>query len=336
MTEAKAADQVRLAIVGAGTIGTIHGLCSLQAPEATVTSVWSRSLDKARALASKLDAKAYNSLEAAVEAPDVDVVLICTPTFLHCRHALLAIEAGKHVICEKPLARDLAEARAIIDAAQSAGLELHVAHVVRFFPEFRRLHDLVLEDAIGAPALVRMSRASSFPHGSDDWQGQLELSGGVVLDMAIHDLDWLLWAFGPAKRVYARGLFPLGLSFLDYALLTVRLQNDVIAHIECSWAEPEGFRVHGEVSGDEGLLTYDSLSSTALRIDPRHPPDIPPGVNVPTSYTAESPYVLQLRHFARCVRGEEKPIITPQEAIDALRLALAALEALSTGQPVSL
>jgi len=335
MTE-KVSKPVRLAIIGAGTIGTIHGLCSLQSPEAAVTAVWSRSAEKASQLAQRLGARACSSVEEAVNSPDVDAVLICTPTFTHEAHAMAAIRAGKHVICEKPLTRELDTAQAVIEAARAAGVQLHVAHVVRFFLEFRRLHDLVQQGAIGQPALVRMTRASSFPHGSGDWHNQIALSGGVVLDMGIHDLDWLLWTFGSVERVYGRGLYQRGAPFLDYALLTLRLRSGVIAHVECSWAEPAGFRVHGEVSGDKGMLTYDSLDSTALRVDLRHPPDTPPGVNVPTTYTAESPYVTQLRHFARCVRGEEQPVITPEEAYESLRLALAALESTNASWPVML
>jgi len=332
----KIGEPVRLAILGAGTIGTIHGLCSLEAPEAMIATVWSRSAEKASQLAERLGARVCSSVEEAVSSPDVDAVLVCTPTFLHEAHALAAIRAGKHVICEKPLTRDLSTARAVIEAAQAAGVQLHVAHVLRFFPEFCQLHDLIQQGAIGQPALVRMARASSFPRGSGDWHNQLTQSGGVVLDMGIHDLDWLLWTFGPVERVYGRGLYQSGAPFLDYALLTLRLRSGVIAHVECSWAELAGFRVHGEVSGDKGMLAYDSADSTALRIDLRHPPDTPPGVNVPTTYTAESPYVTQLRHFGRCIRGEEQPVITPEEAYESLRLALASLDSIVGGCPVSL
>jgi len=329
-------EPVRLAILGAGTIGTIHGLASLDAPEAVVTSVWSRSFPKAQALANRLGARAFRSLEEAIEHPEVDAAVVCTPTFLHQRHAMVAIRARKAVICEKPLAGDLDAAESLIDAAGEARVPLLVAHVVRFFPEFRRLYDLVKGGVVGQVALVRMSRAASFPHGSDDWHNQLDLSGGVTLDMGIHDLDWLLWTLGPAERVYARGLYPQRRSFLDYALITLRLRLGAIAHVEASWAEAEGFRVHGEVSGDQGLLTYDSLNSDALRIELRDAPESPPGVNVPTSYTAESAYVSQLRHFARCIRGQDQPIIAPQEARESLRVALAALESMTTGQPVNL
>jgi predicted dehydrogenase len=116
----------------------------------------------------------------------------------------------------------------------------------------------------------------------------------------------------------------------------VRFRSGVLAHVETSWAEAEGFHVEGEVSGDGGLLTYNSDESTALRVDLRQPPLLPPGVVVPTAYTAQSPYVLEQRHFARCIQGLEQPLVTPQQACDALHLALAALDSVSTGQPVAL
>lgn len=327
---------VRWAILGAGTIGTIHGLCAQQAPEARVTAVWSRTPARAKALAERLGATAYDTIERAVEADDVDALLVCTPTFLHREHALAGIAAGKAVLCEKPLARTVAEGEELLAAAERAGVGLYVAHVVRFFPEFRRLHDLIAEGAIGQPALARVSRASSFPRGSGDWHNDLAASGGALFDMGIHDLDWLLWTLGPAVRVYARGLVGQSRPYLDYGLATVRFANEAMAHVEASWAEASGFRVHGELSGDKGMLDYDSEDATALDIRYRQAPPASPGVNVPTTYTAESPYVAQLRHFCRCIRGEEAPLVTAQEALEALRLASAALESIATGEAVTL
>ncbi|MBC7234672.1 MAG: Gfo/Idh/MocA family oxidoreductase [Chloroflexi bacterium] len=327
---------VRLAILGAGTIGTIHGLCSLQAPEAQVVAVWSRSPVRARVLAERLEAVTCATVKEAVGRDDVDAAVVCTPTFLHRDHALAAIAAGKHVICEKPLARTRAEGEEMIEAAKRAGVGLYVAHVVRFFPEFRRMRELVVGGAIGQPALARMSRAAAFPRGSGDWHNDLAASGGAVLDMGIHDLDWLLWTFGPVKRVYGRGLIEQRRPFLDYGLLTLRFANQAMAHVECSWAEAGGFRVHGELSGDGGLITYDSAEATAFAVSLRRTPETPPGVHVPTTFTAESPYVSQLRHFCRCIRGEDKPVIKPEEALAALRLALAALESISSGRPAEL
>ena len=330
MSDAK---PVRLAILGAGAIGTVHALAAQEVPEATVTAIWSRALSHARDLAARVGATPCATIDEAVSRDDVDAVVVCTPTFLHREHAVAAAQAGKHVICEKPLARDLAGAGAILDAAQRAGVRLLVAHVVRFFPEFVALRRAVLDGAIGHPAIVRMARVSGYPRGRDDWHVAFQQSGGVLLDMGIHDLDWLLWTFGPAERVYARTLDPNARpTYVDYALTTLRLGSGAIAHVESSWAEAGGFRTFGEVSGDAGLLAYDSAVNPALTVCLRQPAAAP-GVTVPTSYTTESPYVAQMRHFARCIRGEVEPIIAPEEAYQALRVALAALNAARTGQP---
>lgn len=334
--DSHANEPLRLAIVGAGTIGTIHALASRRVPGVQVRLVCSRTPTSARTLALRLGARAVTTLDEALAAPDVDAVLVATPTFLHAEQALAALRAGKHVICEKPLARDLASAQAMVSAAREAGRHLLTGHVVRFFPDMARLRQAVLSGRVGQPALVRLSRAASFPRGAGGWHNRPAESGGVVLDMGIHDLDWLLWTFGPAREVYARGLYGQALPLLDYALITVRMASGVIAHLESSWAEAAGFRVHGEVSGDGGLLTFDSADSAAYAEELRVSPDAEPGVIVPTSYTAESPYVLQMAHWARCLRGEEPPVTPPEEALAALRLSLAALESITSGQPVTL
>ena len=331
-----AREPLRLAILGAGTIGTIHGLCSLETPELTVSRVWSRTSARARALADRLGATACVGFEDAVSADDVDAVVVCTPTSAHHDHAVAALRAGKHVICEKPLARQAAHVEDMIGEARSAGRHLYPAHVVRFFPEFRRMHDLVQSGAIGTPALARLSRVASFPHGSGEWHADLMDSGGAVFDMGIHDVDWLLWTFGSVERVAARGLAPQQRPFLDYGLVTLRMRSGVIAHVEASWAETEGFRTSGELVGSKGLLTYDSAKSTAFRIALREPPDMPPGVNVPTTYTAENPYVAQLEHLARAIRGEEEPVVTAEEGLAAVQVSLAALESMHTERTVTL
>jgi len=327
---------VGLAIIGAGTIGTIHGLASLETPLVTTHAVWSRTPDRAEDLARRVGATPCDTIEGALQVPGVEAAVVATPTFLHYQHATLAAKAGRHVICEKPLARDLDAARRIMAACQDAEVRLLVAHVVRCFPDLAALHDAVAAGQVGTPAIVRLSRAASFPHGREDWHNRPDLSGGVVLDMGIHDLDWLLWTFGPAERIHCRGLFGRGIPFLDYALTTVRHASGVIAHVESSWAESGGFRVQAEVAGDAGLLSYDSDRSTPLVVELHDPPDTAPGVTVPTTHTAVNPYVLQLERMARAIRGEPALVVTPEEAYEALRLSLAALESIRTGDPVSL
>ena len=330
---------VRLAILGAGHIGARHAACAEQIAEGEVVAVWSRTPASASALAERVGARTCATLQEVADARDVDAAIVCTPNAFHAEPAVAMARGGKHVICEKPLARTLAQAEEIIEATADAGVQLLVAHVVRFFPAFRRLYDQIQGSAVGQPAVIRMARETAKP--PTGWRTDVALSGGALLEMGVHDFDWLQWACGRAQRVYCRAISRGGYSAPDYALTTIRLWSGAIAHIESSMVASDGFRTHGEIAGDAGLLAYDSDQDTALRVnrsatEAERPSKGAPALYIPTTFTVESPFVTQLRHFCRCIRGQEEPLITPQEAVGALRVGLAALESAESGRAVSL
>ncbi|MSP12677.1 MAG: Gfo/Idh/MocA family oxidoreductase [Chloroflexi bacterium] len=340
---------MNVAILGAGTMGTIHGLCLRQIPAASVTAVWSRNYASAEKLARTLETKAYDTIEAAIGT--AEVIDICLATPMHQAAVLQAATMGRHVICEKPLALSLAAADEMISACRKAGVHLYPAQVVRFWPEFVQLRNQILTGAIGRPAVVRTSRCSTYPQGVDSWHNNPELSGGVVLDLMIHDLDWLLWTLGTVKRVYAHSLTDSNLPGIDYALATLRFANEIqatepdgqsgeisgtIAQVEGSWAEVSGFRTHGEIRGDQGMLTWDSADSTPFQMTQRNPPRSSPEVSVPNPFMSTSPYQLELEHFLQCIGGQATPIVTAADGRAALQLSLAVMESARTGQPVTI
>ena len=136
------------------------------------------------------------------------MVDICTPGTAHKGPVLAAAAAGKAIICEKPLARMLADAQAMVDACEAAGVPLYVAHVVRFFPEFALAKKQLDSGALGRPAVMRTVRAGSFPRPgnsfSSDYYGDFSRSGGVIQDVGIHDIDYHRWCFGEVEA----GLHP--------------------------------------------------------------------------------------------------------------------------------
>lgn len=147
---------LRWGIVGTGSISAQWVGCLRQCPGAAVTAVAARELDRAQVFAKRLDIPAaYGSYQQLAEAPDVDIVYIGTITRLHKAHTLLAIEAGKHVLCEKPLAVDAAEARAMYAAAERKGVMLQDAMWTRFFPAVEHARHLIEAGAIGEPKLVQ-------------------------------------------------------------------------------------------------------------------------------------------------------------------------------------
>ncbi len=324
---------VRLAILGAGHMGAQYMACAQQVSEAQIVAVWSRTPASAAALASRAGARPIATLAEVAAADDVDAAIVCTPNALHAEAAIAMARAGKHVICEKPMARTLEQAEAMCQAAERARVHLLVGHVVRFFPAFARMHALLQQEALGQPAVIRMSRETdAAPRG---WRADLAMSGGALLEMGIHDFDWLLWACGPAERVTCRAISRGGTSAPDYALTTLRLASGAIAHVESSMVAAAGFRTYGEIAGDRGLLAYDSNCDMALQVQ-LYEPSPAPEIQIPTTFTVTNPYVQQLQHFCRVIQGLEEPLVTPEEALAALHVGLAALESAQTGRSVSL
>ncbi len=327
---------MRLAIVGAGTMGNAHARSCANLPGVAVTRVADPDAARAAALAARLGARATTDTEEAVGADDVDAVLVTTPTPSHRPVTELAAARGKHVFCEKPIARTVADGEAMVAACARAGVRFMVGHVVRFFPEYARIHALLQEGALGEIGVVRASRVNAYPKASRDWYADLAASGGPIVDMMIHDLDTLRWYFGEVERVYARGLSGTPHQpRVDYALAIVRFASGPIAHVETSWAHAT-FRTAIEVCGSLGTVRHAGEETQALRLERTAPAEeARAGVQVPASPTAESPYQTELRHFLEGIATGAPFLVTGEEAVRSLGVALAALESVLTGRPVA-
>lgn len=329
---------MRVGIVGTGAMGQTHAHGWTQTP-ATLAGFASQSAESAAQTAAKFDGRGYRSFEALLA--DVDVVDICTPTHLHHDMVMAAAAAGKHVVCEKPLARTLADAEAMIAACENAGVSLLIAHVVRFFPEYALAHARVAAGEIGRPAVVRLRRGTYRPTGSgDNWFLDPAKSGGMVLDLMIHDFDYARWVAGPVKTVYARSLSGSGSGQeIDHALVILTHEKGALSHVEGSWAYPPPlFRTQLEIAGENGWLRVDSGETTALSI---HLHAVPgqkeaAAVPLPRSPLHESPYTTQIREFYDHLATGAPVRVTARDGLEALRIGLAALESSATGQPITL
>jgi len=325
---------VRVGIVGLGTMGRQHAEAYRQMPDVQLSAVYDHHIDRAQAFAQEFNTVVAPHFEALLQ--QCEIVDICTPTYRHAEYALSAIEAGKAVVCEKPLARTLQECEQIVEAVRKHNTLFMPAHVLRFFPEYRMAHQLVRAGTLGTVAAVRMRRGGDFPRTKSDWYADFEKSGGVIMDLIIHDLDWVRWTLGEVERVYAKALTFRQLEHLDYTLVTMRLRSGAMAHIEGTWCDPGGFRVSFEICGDAGMLEYDSAQMVALRVARRAEEGQEGGVEVPESPAVENPYYLELRHFVECYQSGQPPEISVEDGMEAVRLTLAAIESARTGKVVYL
>lgn len=325
---------LQIALLGAGTMGGAHGRAYADVSGAQVRYIFDRDLDRARRLAEQVgnpspDLKTTDSLDEILQDPSVDAVDICMPTDLHRFFTEKAAASGKHVFCEKPIARSLSDAQAMVEACRKANVTFMVGHVVRFFAEYVAARNAILSGEIGEPKVIRATRASGFPKwGSDNWYADFSRSGGPILDLIIHDIDFIRWTFGEATRVYAK-------AHKNYALVTLRLENGAICHVEGSWAHPDHFpfTTKLEVAGTDGLYTTTNQEGIPLRLTIEK--DGQPQ-SIPVNPFPADPYALELQHFVDCVTSGSEPLVSGEEAVKSLAISLAGLESVEKETPVSL
>ena len=330
-----------VAIVGAGGMAGQHARSYSELPNARVTGVMDIRKDAAEALAAQHDARAFTDFGEMLAAVPHDIVDVCVPTPWHAEYVIQAAQAKPlGIVVEKPMGRTVEDCKRIIAACKEAGVPLFPAHVLRFFPEFATARDKITAGAIGRPATVRTRRGGPFPRAWNNWYGKIDWSGGLIMDLTIHDFDWVRWTFGEVDRVYAKGLaaaLPPGSEVhRDYALITLRFESGVMAHVEGTWADPGGFKVTFEVAGDEGLLEYNfnQPAPVPFELVRAQTEGGGPGVPVPESPVAISPYTLELQNFLESLESGKRPLVAPEDGLEAVRIAEAALTSARTGRPV--
>lgn len=328
---------LKVGIIGAGTMGRIHAGAYALMKDAQLVGVADIRPAAAQPLADQLGSKAYSTLEDLIAAENPDIIDICLPTYLHKSFVMKAAQFGKHVICEKPIAPALEDAQEMIEACRKAGVKLMVGHVLRFFPEYAKAKQMVDRNAVGKVGTVRMLRGGSIPSGWNDWYRSFDQSGGVILDLIIHDFDWLRWTFGEVERVYAKGLIGREMLSMDHAFVSLRFVNGTIAHVNGSWAHPEGFRTFLEIAGKKGVISMDSDDTVSIHTSLHSAKSAAAAsVQIPESPLGKSPYLLELEHFVDCALHDKQPSITGEDAYKAVEISLAALQSVRTGRAITL
>jgi UDP-N-acetylglucosamine 3-dehydrogenase len=327
---------IKIAVLGAGTMGTVHADAYSTMKDVKIAAIVDIRKEVGESLAKKHDTILYSSFDRMLKEVKPDVIDICLPTYLHRNYVEKAAKAKKHIICEKPIARTLEQAREIIEITSREGVKLFIAQVVRFFPEFKKARELVTSGAIGDVCTVRTMRGGIFPQAWEDWYASYEKSGTLVVDMIIHDFDYMLWCFGDVERVYAKSQLGREMNRMDHALVSLRFRNGIIAHTEGTWAYPDGFLVELEIAGKEGIIHFKSDETMPIKSSKRNMQGGSGGVAVPESPLEKNPYQLELEHFIDCIVNDKPPIVTPEDGYKALEVSLAALESIQTGKPVTL
>ncbi|GAB2453472.1 Gfo/Idh/MocA family oxidoreductase [Xylanimonas ulmi] len=310
-------------MIGAGGIAVEHAAAwAALGAEITVFSA-----EGAQDLATECGGKAVASLDDLLGRSDV--VDVMTPTDTHYEYTLAAIEAGRHVVCEKPLARTPAQAGELVWAAARAGVQLYPAQVVRYFPEYVATRNAVAAGRVGRPAVLRLTRSGVFPSWSP-WFADDARSGGIVADQMIHDLDIARWIAGEVREVYA---LRSRADQRQTAHVTLTHVSGAVSSVAGLWGPPHlAFRTAVHVAGDRGVLRYDSAQPTGVRADLA--PVAVDGRPRPAAVGGESPYLAQLREFAAAFDGGPLPRVDAVDGAIAVELAAAAQTSIARGEPV--
>jgi len=252
--------------------------------------------------------------------PEIDAVSVCVPTTYHYEVVMSAIEQGKHVLVEKPIAFTLKEAKDMVRAARKEGVKLATGHVERFNPAVLEAKKLLRDKLIGEVVSVSAKRVGPFPPRIKDV--------GVTIDLAIHEVDVMAYLLdSPVSKVYAHvGSRLEKCEYEDHAEIMMEFYNNAIGMLEVNWLTPYKKR-QLEVTGTDGIISLDYIDQT-VEIFGKNARN----VRVPH----HEPLMEELDSFLNAIMLDEKPKITGEDGIHALKTVLAAMKSAKEKIPVKI
>jgi UDP-N-acetylglucosamine 3-dehydrogenase len=264
---------------------------------------------------------------AMLAEESLDLLSVVAPTSLHLPIALDALDAGCHVLVEKPIAATRAEAEAMIAAARDAGRLLSVGHIERFNPAIRELRRRLAAGELGRVFQVHATRLGPFPARIRDV--------GVVVDLAPHDLDVMRFLLdSDPVRVYAETERRIHTEHEDLFVGTIRFANDVLGVLDINWLTPTKVR-RLSVTGERGMFEADYLSQELVFTANPDDAAVTQGARVELRVERREPLVVELEAFARAVREGGPPPVDPHEAMVALLLARALVDSADRGVAIA-
>jgi predicted dehydrogenase len=324
---------MRIGILGAGDMGSTHARIFAAMPEVDVAGIVGRSRERVERVAGEVNAPALTDPSVLLDDGSIDAIDVTYPSALHREWAVAALERGKHVFCETPMALTVEDADAMIAAACDTGRILMPAQVHRFGPESVFIHEEVVSGRLGRP--VAAYAGSRSPYYGSGTRRPVELYGEPMLDLMIHPFDTLNWLLGLPHAVAGSGrIGPSG--DIDYAFVTLDFEG-ASGMVEGSAMMPESYPFTLALR----VLCENGAIETSIRLGPQEEISLVrySSQGEPEALTAEGsdPYIAECEYFVRCARGEADPaVVSPEGERESIRVALAAERAIVEGRAVSL
>lgn len=342
-------EKVGVGLIGSGFISSIHMESLRTVADAEVLAVISSNRANVESFADKHHIPNYfTDLDALLAMDEIDMVVVGVPNDLHCEVVIKAAKAGKHVVVEKPLCMNLAEADRMIDTCKKMNVKLMYAEELCFTPKYVRLKGLLDEGALGRPVLLKQSEKHDGPHADHFWDVERS-GGGVTMDMGCHAIEFFRWLNGknPIKSVYAQMTTSVHTDKTmgdDNAVIILEFENGVIAVAEESWTKLGGMDDRAEIHGSEGVAYADVLQGNSIRTYSTRGVDYAvekAGNTVGWSFTIYEEiwnygFPQEFAHFVDCVKNDKQPLVTGEDGKAVLEVIFAAYESAGTGKKVFL
>lgn len=333
--------KVNVAILGAGFMGSTHARAYKKIPDVEIAAIYARSGNRAEPLAAEVGSVWTAEIETILRDESIDAVDICLPTPEHRQMVEAVLQAGKHVLIEKPLALTREDAKAIVEVAEASSQIVMIAHVLRFWPEYVALQRLVASGELGRPISGFASRRQAYPEWSPLF-AQSDLTGGAIVDQMVHDFDVLNWIFGQPQTVAARGILNPRSNGLDQSQVLIGY-NDASGITDGGMVMPDSypFSSRFEILCQRGAVEY-HFQAGGRSVE------VSGGTNSLMVYRNEGDperievdqtdaYENEIACFIESIRSGVKPDRgTPAESHVALEVALAARLSVETGEQIVL
>ena len=334
-------------IIGCGMIANFHATALKEVEGARLIGATDVVEESRNALTEKHGGRAFASVEELLANSEVDAVCVCTPTGHHSGPSIQAARAGKHVVVEKPMALNLAQADEVIRAVESGGVKMEVISQLRFSPALHRLRRAIAEGVLGrlvaGDVYMKFYRSQEY-YDSGGWRGTWEMDGGgALMNQGIHGIDALQHVMGPARSVYGlTKTLVRNIEVEDTAAAVVEWESGALGVVQGTTSVYPGYARRMEISGEQGTIV---MEENVLAIWEVEGQEVPDDVNLgkasggaardPGAMSAAG-HVLQITDLVEAVREDRKTLVDQREGRKPIEIIMAIYESSRSGRPVNI
>ena len=337
---------MRVGIVGFGFMGRMHYRCwkALEGVEiAAICDANPNIAEDTKKEAGNIEGAAqtvdfnkvqiYQDFQKMLSEHKLDAVSLTLPTYLHAEYSKKALQAGVNILCEKPMALNVADCERMIEAAKTSGKVMQIGHCIRFWPEYAKAKEIVAGGDYGRPVAATFQRLGAPPNWAwNDWIMDRQRSGAMPLDLHIHDTDFVRYLFGMPRAVHSFATKGPG-GQLVHIVTQYLYDDEKVVTAEGSWAMMPafGFEMSFNIVLEKATLVYDCTRKPTFKICPAQGQAFTPELEKGDGYS------LEIAHFAKLIRGQNpRPVTTLEQSRNSVKIVEAEIKSVSEGRPVSL